>query len=425
MIKDQSEISHRNQSEQCLSSLIIKNTEIPEIPIQNKKNETIIFQYSIYKGRPATIFFEYPSVCNQKRDKARTFEIKEKQIIQKYDLKYSTGSVLKPFYCVTQCFENAGFRKCQQELNDWNGHWAGKMRNTKKMNKFQKTNHFPGCWNLGRKDLLWMRQSKMKRQFPKEYNFLPTTYLLKCEWEAFVNKINKKKNKQIWIWKPVASACGRGIQRNIDVNKIFSQIHDIIIKTCIAVEPFMLNSINKQPEHRNNCFELYGFDVLVDKNLKVWLLEVNVCPSLSSTSPLDKIIKTSLICDILHIVGFQGYYKKQYKKQQQQYSKINQNINVVEENKILFSRDIKCISELNYDNCFDLLSDQDWEVMFQTDEEFYRKGQNFKRIFPPENTKKIRYYSQFFQFKRYYNEIIWNMYNSEQNYLEKIYKKND
>ena len=66
----------------------------------------------------------------------------------------------------------------------------------------------------------------------------------------------------------------------------------------------MLNTTNKLPEHKNNCFELYGFDLLIDANFKVWLLEVNVCPSLSSTSVLDRRIKTSLICDILNVVGF-------------------------------------------------------------------------------------------------------------------------
>lgn len=41
----------------------------------------------------------------------------------------------------------------------------------------------------------------------------------------------------------------------------------------------------------------------MDSNLKAWLLEVNVCCSLSSSSPLDKRIKTSLITDIMNLVG--------------------------------------------------------------------------------------------------------------------------
>lgn len=46
------------------------------------------------------------------------------------------------------------------------------------MNRYQKINHFPGCWNMGRKDLLWLNLSKFKRKYPKEYNFIPNTYLL-------------------------------------------------------------------------------------------------------------------------------------------------------------------------------------------------------------------------------------------------------
>jgi len=54
----------------------------------------------------------------------------------------------------------------------------------------------------------------------------------------------------------------------------------------ISVEPYQLGGC-----HRNACFELYGFDILIDNNLKPWLLEINVCPSLSSSSPLDRKIK--------------------------------------------------------------------------------------------------------------------------------------
>jgi len=65
----------------------------------------------------------------------------------------------------------------------------------------------------------------------------------------------------------------------------------------------------KSHKHRKNCFELYGFDILLDSNLKPWLLEVNVCPSLSSSSPLDRQIKTTLISDILNLIGFKPYNK--------------------------------------------------------------------------------------------------------------------
>jgi hypothetical protein len=40
---------------------------------------------------------------------------------------------------------------------------------------------------------------------------------------------------------------------------------------------------------------MYGFDVLIDNKLKPWLLEINVCASLSASSPLDKKIKFRFI----------------------------------------------------------------------------------------------------------------------------------
>ena len=84
----------------------------------------------------------------------------------------------------------------------------------------------------------------------------------------------------------------------------------MIVKTLISVEPHIVSSLNKAPGNRTSCFELYGFDVLIDKNLKPWLLEVNVLPSLSSSSPFDKSIKTMLICDVLTLIGIRGYDKK-------------------------------------------------------------------------------------------------------------------
>ena len=33
-------------------------------------------------------------------------------------------------------------------------------------------------------------------------------------------------------------------------------------------------------------------------------------PSLSSSSPFDKVVKTLLICDVLTLVGIRGYDKK-------------------------------------------------------------------------------------------------------------------
>ena len=88
-----------------------------------------------------------------------------------------------------------------------------------------------------------------------------------------------------------------------DWETVDSEIKDVLIKSIISVEPHIVHSMNVQTKHKNVCFELYGFDVILDSKLKPWLLEVNVGPSLSSSSPFDKRLKTKLICDMLTLVG--------------------------------------------------------------------------------------------------------------------------
>jgi tubulin polyglutamylase TTLL4 len=96
---------------------------------------------------------------------------------------------------------------------------------------------------------------------------------------------------------------------------VFSRIKDVAIKALISVEPSIVNAYSRSTRHRNVCFELYGFDIMLDSKLKPWLIEVNISPSLSSSSPLDKTIKTMLICDSLNLVGVQLYDRKQYDKE--------------------------------------------------------------------------------------------------------------
>uniref|UniRef100_A0A7S2J0F0 Tubulin--tyrosine ligase-like protein 5 n=2 Tax=Zooxanthella nutricula TaxID=1333877 RepID=A0A7S2J0F0_9DINO len=103
----------------------------------------------------------------------------------------------------------------------------------------------------------------------------------------------------------------------LDYDAMYGRIKDVVIKTLLAAESPLQTEWSKSLEqeeegwaargpagcHRGSCFEIYGFDVIVDSAMKPWLLEVNICPSLSSGSPLDKRIKTKLVADTLTLAG--------------------------------------------------------------------------------------------------------------------------
>ena len=93
----------------------------------------------------------------------------------------------------------------------------------------------------------------------------------------------------------------------LDFQTLIKRIQDLVIKTILSIESQVYNNMNRLSKSPNVCFEIYGFDVIIDQKLKPWLLEVNFCPSLSSSSPLDKKIKTMMVSDSLQIIGLRPY----------------------------------------------------------------------------------------------------------------------
>lgn len=73
------------------------------------------------------------------------------------------------------------------------------------------------------------------------------------------------------------------------VNEAFTQIQDLIIRSLQAVAKTIIND--------KHCFELYGFDVLFDDQLKPWLIEINSSPSMTANTPQDYDGKISLLED--------------------------------------------------------------------------------------------------------------------------------
>lgn len=284
---------------------------------------------------------------------------------------------------------------------------------------YQKMNHIPGTFQIGRKDKIWRNlQSQMLRNGRKEFNFMPLTYILpqdakrlKRLWPIFDERNTR------WIIKPPASARGTGIKvvskwqqipkrkpmivqkyidrpllingskfdlrlyvlvtslnplraymhtdglarfasvkysndvdtlsdrymhlTNYSINKLSSNytknedaescsghkwtlktlwkyfaelgintdglwaaLRNLVLRTILSGE-HVINQMSKaNVGSRYNTFELFGIDVILDSALKPWLLEVNISPSLHSSSPLDLHVKGPLVTALLNTVGF-------------------------------------------------------------------------------------------------------------------------
>lgn len=119
-----------------------------------------------------------------------------------------------------------------------------------------------------------------------------------------------------------------------DPRLLWRQIYDLVVKTIILAAPHIYhsyrlfhrssdfkscssitaNSISTNSDMalseaesiagtQSAAFEILGFDVLLDEDLKPWLLEVNRSPSFAVDQELDLRVKSALLKDALSLVN--------------------------------------------------------------------------------------------------------------------------
>jgi len=72
------------------------------------------------------------------------------------------------------------------------------------------------------------------------------------------------------------------------------KITNIILLTLLALSDHI-------PTQSYNCFELLGFDILIDSKMKPWLLEVNVSPALTTNTSLDAYVKLGVLQHTIYL----------------------------------------------------------------------------------------------------------------------------
>ena len=72
-------------------------------------------------------------------------------------------------------------------------------------------------------------------------------------------------------------------------------MHEIILKTFNAVRRTI------DPNRRKYCFELFGYDFILDEDFNQWLIEVNTNPCLEESSELLKKLLPRMIEDMFKL----------------------------------------------------------------------------------------------------------------------------
>ncbi|KND04282.1 uncharacterized protein SPPG_00019 [Spizellomyces punctatus DAOM BR117] len=307
-------------------------------------------------------------------------------------------------------------RKGKNWIGYWGKHPCSPCR-FKRVQSWQKINHFPMSFQIGRKDKLWGNYVKCRGVWGHEhFNFIPDTYLLPAHLPSLLRTFSIHP---LWIIKPPASARGHGIKvintpkrlpkkkkaviskyitkpfliggrkfdirlyvlvtsweplrvylasegivrfagqrytnspksasnrfihlTNYSINKrskdsshpreneeqsyllgdprsfsalqeyfsligidfvpVYKEIQRIVVNTIICGHASNASGMRLYTQSRTSCYELFGFDILLDSALKPWLMEVNISPSLKASCDLDWKIKSSVVTDILNLVG--------------------------------------------------------------------------------------------------------------------------
>uniref|UniRef100_A0A8C6M5E3 Tubulin tyrosine ligase like 7 n=1 Tax=Nothobranchius furzeri TaxID=105023 RepID=A0A8C6M5E3_NOTFU len=96
---------------------------------------------------------------------------------------------------------------------------------------------------------------------------------------------------------------------------------ELVVKTLIVAEPHVLHAYRmcrpgQPPGSDSVCFEVLGFDIILDRKLKPWLLEINRAPSFGTDQKIDYDVKKGVLLNALKLLNIRASDKKRNLAQQ-------------------------------------------------------------------------------------------------------------
>ncbi len=96
------------------------------------------------------------------------------------------------------------------------------------------------------------------------------------------------------LWKLLQRFSAVGGKDPIDTENLWKNICLLIVKSLVMVDDKMV--------YQPCCFELFGYDILIDENYRPWLIEVNASPSLARENSLDHRVKNHMMKDMIDLL---------------------------------------------------------------------------------------------------------------------------
>ena len=123
-----------------------------------------------------------------------------------------------------------------------------------------------------------------------------TNFSINKNLEGFVatNDVSKDGTGNKWSHHPFWPYLA---EHGFDPDVIKGRIDDAIVQTILAAT----RSFRIQ-KNASVSYELFGFDVMLDSDGNVYILEVNISPAMGTSSELDKVIKTPLNIDLFNMI---------------------------------------------------------------------------------------------------------------------------
>lgn len=189
-------------SSSTASIALLSSVEEPmSLGAEDDREERPALVPSLFPLIPPTLYFSTAS------EKVELLPAEQRRLL-KWKMSTVTPNVVK------HTIARSHF-KVTKKSHDWLGCWGHHMKSPgfKAIGEHQKLNHFPGTFQIGRKDRLWRNLSKMQARFGKqEFSFFPRTFVLPQDIKLLRKAWEDSGSRQKWIIKPPASARGIGIQ---------------------------------------------------------------------------------------------------------------------------------------------------------------------------------------------------------------------